>query len=430
MTDKQVTEIVAPQLGANDTEVTIIQWHYEQGSLVSEGNILLDVETSKTSMEIEAPCDGVLHQLHDLEAEVTVGKPIALIGTNEAAINDYINAFNESQQGNADVEATKKAKKLAQELDVDLSRITSKGIIREIDVKNFHELEQTNELKQETEIHELNEGKLDAEFLNYLLSETESFASLDSNTKLQRYTEAGAEIGKEVSLGDSSVIIANNLVLKDGVKIEGKCKIRADKVSIGAEGMIRSGFDCDCRSLFIGDEVFIARDVIVGRGGNREPTARLTIGHRVFIGERVLLNTGQPITIDDGCFIGQFTSIMTHNIGYSYLDGYDNAFAPVHFSENVQLGVNCFVYPGVTLGSGSVIISNSAVMSNIPAGKMSGGIPAAVIGNAKKELNEKARQGRFRKIAEGLIERLRCRDIVILTKEDTASIQIKFEYQR
>ena len=45
-------------------------------------------------------------------------------------------------------------------------------------------------------------------------------------------------------------------------------------------------------------------------------------------------------------------------------EGYDNAFAPITIGKKVQIGVNCFLYPGIQIGDDCIVSSNSSVVSS------------------------------------------------------------------
>lgn len=55
-------EVIIPRLGSSDEsdEVRILRWLKEPGAQVKKGEGLLDVETDKVNVEIEAPDDGLL----------------------------------------------------------------------------------------------------------------------------------------------------------------------------------------------------------------------------------------------------------------------------------------------------------------------------------------------------------------------------------
>ena len=65
-------EVVIPRLGSSDEsdEVKILRWLKREGESVRRGEPLLEVETDKVSVEIEAPDSGLLSEVRAREGEV------------------------------------------------------------------------------------------------------------------------------------------------------------------------------------------------------------------------------------------------------------------------------------------------------------------------------------------------------------------------
>jgi pyruvate/2-oxoglutarate dehydrogenase complex dihydrolipoamide acyltransferase (E2) component len=57
-------EVIIPNLGSSDEsdEVKILRWLKPKGAKVRKGEALLEVETDKVNVEIEAPEDGLLDE--------------------------------------------------------------------------------------------------------------------------------------------------------------------------------------------------------------------------------------------------------------------------------------------------------------------------------------------------------------------------------
>ena len=53
-------EIIMPKLGVDMQEGEIIEWKKQEGDVVNEGDILLEIMSDKTNMELEAEDSGVL----------------------------------------------------------------------------------------------------------------------------------------------------------------------------------------------------------------------------------------------------------------------------------------------------------------------------------------------------------------------------------
>jgi hypothetical protein len=83
--------------------------------------------------------------------------------------------------------------------------------------------------------------------------------------------------------------------------------------------------------------------------------------------------------------------IVTHNIGHSVLEGYENRFAPVVVEDYAQVGLAAVIYAGCRVGNGAIVASNSYVVSDIPAGKLAIGVPARATGEARVRLSPERR---------------------------------------
>jgi pyruvate/2-oxoglutarate dehydrogenase complex dihydrolipoamide acyltransferase (E2) component len=75
-------DVVIPRLGSSDEsdEVRVLRWIKNQGEQVQKGEALLEVETDKVNVEIEAPGDGLLAEIKVREGEfVKFGAVVAVI---------------------------------------------------------------------------------------------------------------------------------------------------------------------------------------------------------------------------------------------------------------------------------------------------------------------------------------------------------------
>ena len=75
-------DVIIPRLGSSDEsdEVRILRWLKTPGTEVKKGEALLEVETDKVNVEIEAPDDGRLTQIGAQEGDfVKFGAVVAVI---------------------------------------------------------------------------------------------------------------------------------------------------------------------------------------------------------------------------------------------------------------------------------------------------------------------------------------------------------------
>jgi len=99
----------------------------------------------------------------------------------------------------------------------------------------------------------------------------------------------------------------------------------------------------------------------------------------------------ERIEIGDNCLIAANCNIMDsngHDISFPDIENRINTHGktkPVMIGDNVWIGANSFILPGVTVGNGSVISANSVVISDIPENVITGGNPAVIIKRMNSE---------------------------------------------
>ena len=73
-------EILLPGIGETADEGKVISWMKNIGDQVSDGDVLCEVETDKSTMEIPSTVDGILKEIKVKEGEtVPVGTVLGII---------------------------------------------------------------------------------------------------------------------------------------------------------------------------------------------------------------------------------------------------------------------------------------------------------------------------------------------------------------
>ncbi|MEH7746771.1 2-oxoglutarate dehydrogenase complex dihydrolipoyllysine-residue succinyltransferase [Neobacillus drentensis] len=150
-------EIKVPELAESITEGTIAQWLINIGDKVTKGDSVVELETDKVNIELNAEYSGIVTKfLKEPGDIVEVGDVIAIIEENTAAgaipavpaaapeitVEETLNQPNTQPEpvlpkGNSPI-ASPAARKLARELGIDLTQVSSRdplGRIRPEDVK-------------------------------------------------------------------------------------------------------------------------------------------------------------------------------------------------------------------------------------------------------------------------------------------------------
>ena len=164
--------LVMPKLGLTMTEGNIANWRKAEGDSVAMGEIIFDVETDKITKEFESPGEGVIRKILVAEGTVEVLKPIAIIGKADEDISALLAEAEKAGDSPAAakpvaeapkltaapiqpaaggrVKASARTKKIAAELNIDISQVPGTGpdgAITEKDVTAFAEKAQTAQPK-------------------------------------------------------------------------------------------------------------------------------------------------------------------------------------------------------------------------------------------------------------------------------------------
>ncbi len=152
-------DINMPKLSDTMEEGTIVEWKKSTGDAVRKGDVLAEVESDKATFDLEAENDGTLEILVEKGVPAKIGAPIARIGSGEAAPaaekkappkakaetppaeaeqpkpssppppapSPRAPAGGDGQTARTEVKASPLAKRIAEEMGVDLSAIAGTG---------------------------------------------------------------------------------------------------------------------------------------------------------------------------------------------------------------------------------------------------------------------------------------------------------------
>jgi pyruvate dehydrogenase E2 component (dihydrolipoamide acetyltransferase) len=125
-----------PALGIAQETGKLLQWLKSEGQTVKKGEVLMVVETDKTTVEIEADANGILSNVTAVVGEdVPVGQVIALIlapgeaapqKTKPAAVEKPSEVVSKPDVSTS-VAASPLARRIAEENNVDLSKVKPSG---------------------------------------------------------------------------------------------------------------------------------------------------------------------------------------------------------------------------------------------------------------------------------------------------------------
>src|SRR5258707_1487491 len=83
------TNVILPALGMSQDTGKIVHWLKAEGEQVTKGEPLLEIETDKATVEVEAPASGLLARVSATAGEdVPVGQVIAVVLAADEAVSE------------------------------------------------------------------------------------------------------------------------------------------------------------------------------------------------------------------------------------------------------------------------------------------------------------------------------------------------------
>lgn len=133
------------------------------------------------------------------------------------------------------------------------------------------------------------------------------------------------------------------------------------------------------RRVKLGKSVFLDKGVILEAWDGH-----IHIGDRVYVGcYSVIIGSGE-VDINANVLIGAHCVITSSNhrfaIRHKLMWEQGMALGKVTIGEDVWLGANVKVMPGVTIGTGAVVGAGSVVTKDIPDFHIAMGVPARIVG--------------------------------------------------
>jgi acetyltransferase-like isoleucine patch superfamily enzyme len=118
----------------------------------------------------------------------------------------------------------------------------------------------------------------------------------------------------------------------------------------------------------------------------------ITIGENVFINEGCSFQDQGGITIGNNCLIGHNVVIATLNHEEDPEHRGDLHAKPVIIGNQVWIGANATILPGITIGDGAIVAAGAVVTKDVPTRMVVAGVPAKIIKKVdctKHNINDK-----------------------------------------
>jgi acetyltransferase-like isoleucine patch superfamily enzyme len=336
-------DIVIPRENANDDVVRVVRWLAASGTLVERGAAVVEIETSKSVVEVVAPSAGRLAILADAGADVPVGSAIgrvepvgATAARNGVATAALANGAGTVAAPHGSPVISRRARERLALHGLDEAAVAHLAIVRECDVDD-------------------------------LLAARQPGPAAAHDPSGRAHAAPGrvdAAAGRDTSYAPRGLL--------------GDARRSAADRGLGFFALL---WNYLWRNWLLGNLVRVApvgiRNVLHRWRGVR-------MGRDCFIDPNAILETAYPenITLGDDVRVTAGAIVMTHIKAPHLLRdrGYvPVVLRPVVLSSHCFIGVNAVVMPGVTVGEGAVVTSGSVVLADVPPFTVVSGNPARIV---------------------------------------------------
>ena len=127
------TEIKTPAFPESISEGELTKWYKKEGEQVDRDELLADIETEKTTLEIPSPISGTIIKIAKQEGETVGGSELIAVVAEGTAVLDGDERVEHGKDTEVDqgrggqTIASPSARKLAQEKGIDLTKVTGTG---------------------------------------------------------------------------------------------------------------------------------------------------------------------------------------------------------------------------------------------------------------------------------------------------------------
>ena len=154
------------------------------------------------------------------------------------------------------------------------------------------------------------------------------------------------------------------LTRNPGVKIGNQVLFSSiEKVSLGRNTEIAHGVKVNC--------------------GDDQAIGYFKCGEACYIGHNSVIFAAGGITLGNDVLISPSVNLISHQHTFSEkgkkYQEQETSYKEISIGNNVWIGSNATILPGVKIGENAIIGANALVNTDIPKNTMSGGVPAKVL---------------------------------------------------
>lgn len=356
-----VFPITITKEGVSDDFYIINELYLENGSKVQKGDLIFCFETSKTSIDMEAPSDGYI--FYDIEegSEVIIGQIIAIVSNQkDFSYQDWF-LFKNTKEDKIlrdmknEIKISKPAQRLIDSNQIDLSVFKDFTLVTKEDVENYLSNLVLDSQEVEIPLIDINTvviygGGGHAKTCIDVIKQTKShtiIGIIDDNIK------PNTKILDVPVLGKADVL---NTLIESGLQ----------NIVLGIGGVISKEFRVTKFINFKRQNLLVP--TIIHPSASLEPSVSLGEGNQIMQGAILGSNVsvGDNCIINSGCIVSHDTVIGNNvHIAPGAIIG-----GGVTIKDNTIIGMGCTIFLGLRIGENVVIQNGVHIFNNIDNNKI------------------------------------------------------------
>lgn len=361
---------LVPQLGVNEKTALLNRWLVEDFTWVEVGTAVAQIETTKTSLDIESDQNGYIRRVVEQGNEVVVGEQIAVLSHDQEMLAHLVVQSDSEKAPAEELETniTRKALALAKELNVNIDELkpSDGATIRTKDVEEKVRAKQPRHPIPNT--LEQNAGE----------SPIAIYGAGAGGLTLKEAIET-KRVFRPVCFVDDSVISSHELSglpVYDGTQL-------ADLRDAGLFGVCCEIANYEVRLDILGrcKELGLELVGIHHRECWIAPSAHIGDGTFVKAGAVIETNTqiGRACIIDNGVIVAHdgIISDGVHIAPGASLGG------GVRVGLGSVIGIGSSIATGITIGERCIIAPGSSVTKDVSNNSIVEGVPGRIVGERK-----------------------------------------------
>jgi len=345
-----------PLLNANEDEVTVVDVRVHEGDEVRSGDVLFMIESTKATVDVEAPSSGYVRNLRAEKGQRVRVNSILCVLT--ASISEPVVTLEAPAAQDQPFRLTRKAQELADRNGLDLSNLGLTGIVKESDIERLLHAQATKSdpapRRQRLEVL-AGAGK---PVLVYGAS-GHARVLIDLMRLAGEFFPVAAVDDSPSALEVLGVPILGSSSLFPQLKADG-----VDVAVLGIGSVQNHQFRRKLYARLVGAGFSVPN--LTHPRAMVEPSVTLGVGNQIFAGAVVgsAAKLGDNTIINSGTIVSHDCVIQSH----THLSPGAILAGGVEIGENTLVGMGVTIYLGVHIGRNVIIANGSHIMKDVPDG--------------------------------------------------------------